>query len=111
MSEDILSSDVDAATKMITDTAAEGVEFIFGTAFKEDMQDEMTITVIAAGFDDDSAPVADAPVEESPEEEIIPIDNPLIDGFGYGAPQQQRPAQPSSSQDYDLDDIFKMLGN
>ena len=111
MSEDILSSDVDAATKMITDTAAEGVEFIFGTAFKEDMQDEMTITVIAAGFDDDSAPVDDAPVEESPEEEIIPIDNPLIDGFGYGAPQQQRPAQPSSSQDYDLDDIFKMLGN
>ena len=110
MSEDILSSDVDAATKMITDTAAEGVEFIFGTAFKEDMQDEMTITVIAAGFDDDSAPVADAPIEESPEEEIIPIDNPLIDGFGYGTPQQ-RPAQPSSSQDYDLDDIFKMLGN
>ena len=110
MSEDILSSDVDAATKMITDTAAEGVEFIFGTAFKEDMQDEMTITVIAAGFDDDTAPVADAPIEEAPEEEIIPIDNPLIDGFGYGAPQQ-RPAQPSSSQDYDLDDIFKMLGN
>jgi cell division protein FtsZ len=110
MSEDILSSDVDAATKMITDTAAEGVEFIFGTAFKEDMQDEMTITVIAAGFDDDSAPVADAPIEESPEEEIIPIDNPLIDGFGYGTPQQ-KPAQPSSSQDYDLDDIFKMLGN
>lgn len=26
---------------MITDTAADGVEFIFGTAFKEDMQDEM----------------------------------------------------------------------
>ena len=41
MSEDILSSDVDTATKMITDKAAEGVEFIFGTAFKEDMQDEM----------------------------------------------------------------------
>ena len=53
MSEDILSQDVDTATKMITDTAADGVEFIFGTAFKEDMQDEMTITVIAAGFDDE----------------------------------------------------------
>ena len=113
MSEDILSSDVDAATKMITDTAADGVEFIFGTAFKEDMEDEMTITVIAAGFDDmdaaNDAAVEGAPIE-NPEEDIIPIDNPLIDGFGYGAPQQ-RPAQPSSSQDYDLDDIFKMLGN
>ena len=41
MSEDILSSDVDNATKMITDKAADNVEFIFGTAFKEDMQDEL----------------------------------------------------------------------
>lgn len=109
MSEDILSADVDAATKMITDTAAEGVEFIFGTAFKEDMQDEMTITVIAAGFDDIDAP-ADTTIEESnPEEDIIPIDNPLIDGLGFGGPSTQRPA--SSNQDYDLEDIFKMLGN
>ncbi|EWM55253.1 cell division protein FtsZ [Ruminococcus flavefaciens] len=110
MSEDILSSDVDAATKMITDTAAEGVEFIFGTAFKEDMQDEMTITVIAAGFDDDDAPVPSTVAESNPEEDIIPIDNPLIDGLGFGG-TQARPAAPSSSQDYDLDDIFKMLGN
>jgi cell division protein FtsZ len=112
MSEDILSSDVDAATKMITDTAAEGVEFIFGTAFKEDMQDEMTITVIAAGFDDDDI-AAESPVaDENREEDIIPIDNPLIDGLGFGGSTSQRPAQPSSSsQDYDLDDIFKMLGN
>ncbi|WP_024862143.1 cell division protein FtsZ [Ruminococcus flavefaciens] len=112
MSEDILSSDVDAATKMITDTAADGVEFIFGTAFKEDMQDEMTITVIAAGFDDMDA-ANDAAVEgasvENPEDEIIPIDNPLIDGLGFGAPSAPKPA--ASNQDYDLDDIFKMLGN
>ena len=116
MSEDILSSDVDAATKMITDTAADGVEFIFGTAFKEDMQDEMTITVIAAGFDDMDA-ANDAAVEgasvENPEDEIIPIDNPLIDGLGFGAPSApSAPAKPAASnQDYDLDDIFKMLGN
>ena len=113
MSEDILSSDVDAATKMITDTAAEGVEFIFGTAFKEDMQDEMTITVIAAGFDDDDISAESTVAEESHEDDIIPIDNPLIDGLGFGGSSApQRPAQPSSSsQDYDLDDIFKMLGN
>ena len=113
MSEDILSSDVDTATKMITDTAAEGVEFIFGTAFKEDMQDEMTITVIAAGFDDDDISAESTVAEESHEDDIIPIDNPLIDGLGFGGSSApQRPAQPSSSsQDYDLDDIFKMLGN
>ncbi|MBP0973701.1 MAG: cell division protein FtsZ [Oscillospiraceae bacterium] len=50
MSEDTLASDVDTASKMITEAAAPDVQFIFGAAFKEDMQDEMTITVIAADF-------------------------------------------------------------
>ena len=112
MSEDVLSADVDEATKMITDTAADGVEFIFGTAFKEDMQDEMTITVIAAGFEDTDAPA----VEETPAadeaatgiDDIIPIDNPLIDGLGFGS---NEPKPVSSSTDYDLDDILKILGN
>lgn len=110
MSEDILSSDVDAATKMITDTAADGVEFIFGTAFKEDMQDEMTITVIAAGFDDaDDFSVSDASEDDTveSEEDVIQIDNPLIDGLGLGDTGNKS----SSSQDYDLDDILKILGN
>ncbi len=108
MSEDILSSDVDAATKMITDTADDDVEFIFGTAFKEDMQDEMTITVIAAGFDDPDAPVQE---EEIPaEENVIQIDNPLIEGLGIND-QNAAARQPQTSQDYDLDDILKILGN
>lgn len=89
MSEDILSQDVDTATKMITDTAADGVEFIFGTAFKEDMQDEMTITVIAAGFDE--------------EEEVIKIDNPLLNNNVSGTP--------SINDEDDLDAIFKILDN
>ncbi|MCR5707487.1 MAG: cell division protein FtsZ [Ruminococcus sp.] len=110
MSEDVLSADVDEATKMITDTAADGVEFIFGTAFKEDMQDEMTITVIAAGFEDSDAPAAEeAPAAEGSElDNIIQIDNPLIDGLGLGG---NDPKPVSSSTDYDLDDILKILGN
>ncbi len=108
MSEDILSSDVDAATKMITDTAADGVEFIFGTAFKEDMQDEMMITVIAAGFEDESASSVDSASDASSDEDVIQIDNPLIDGLGLG---DSAPKAPTSTPDYDLDDIFKMLGN
>ena len=68
MSEDVLSSDVDAATKLITEKAADNVESIFGTAFKEDMHDEMTITVIATGFGDTDAPAAPA-AEEAPAEE------------------------------------------
>lgn len=75
MSEDILSSDVDNATKMITDKAADNVEFIFGTAFKEDMQDEMTITVIAAGFGEEELEESEEtaePIEEEPPVEPEP---------------------------------------
>ena len=110
MSEDVLSSDVDQATKMITDTAADNVEFIFGTAFKEDMQDEMTITVIAAGFGEDDGDVAaDDLGLSAPTDDVIQIDNPLIDGLGLGGSAAAK--APASNQDYDLDDIFKMLGN
>ncbi len=132
MSEDILASDVDSATKMITDTAAEGVEFIFGTAFKEDMQDEMSITVIAAGFD--GVDGYDLP-EEEPEPEVVvappppvqqpvqpapvppPVapapkekpnryeEDPLISGLGLENSKKKNP------DDFDLIDIFKMLGD
>ena len=124
MSEDVLSSDVDAATKKITDTAADGVEFIFGTAFKEDMQDEMTITVIAAGFgSDEYEKDIDTPeTEEAPDkkdsgmkEEVISIDNPLLSSLGLGEDKSRNnntsSSSSSSTQDDDLDAILKMLGS
>ncbi len=89
MSEDIMASDVDIATKMITDTAADDVEFIFGTAFKEDMNDEMTITVIAAGYGEEVAPAG---------EEVIAIDNPLL----------ENESKKDTTED-DLDEILRML--
>ncbi|MBR4626197.1 MAG: cell division protein FtsZ [Ruminococcus sp.] len=127
MSEDILSSDVDAATKLITDQAASDVEFIFGTAFKEDMQDEMTITVIAAGYDIDGQQSQSNDLgAAAPADSVIQIDNPLIDGLGLGGGNNGLGGMnnmggmnnlggmnraTTSNQDYDLDDIFKMLGN
>jgi cell division protein FtsZ len=93
MSEDILSSDVDNATKMITDKAADNVEFIFGTAFKEDMQDEMTITVIAAGFEEETE--EETPVEEeSVVEEAAPAEQPAAAPV---QPQPQPRVQPQAA--------------
>ncbi|MGN0587183.1 MAG: cell division protein FtsZ [Oscillospiraceae bacterium] len=72
MSEDILASDVDMATKLISDAADPNVDMIFGTSFDETMQDEMNITVIAAGFvgmDDgipEEAPSADEDIAPTP---------------------------------------------
>lgn len=122
MSNDVLSSDVDAATKKITDTAADGVEFIFGTAFKDDMQDEMTITVIAAGFGDDdyNKDIEDSEKEEAPDtkssgmkEEVISVDNSLLSSLGLGDDKNKNTNTNASSvaPDDDLDAILKMLGS
>lgn len=89
MSEDVLSTDVDNATKLISDAAAEGVEIIFGASFKGDMQDEMVITVIAAGFDESGS-------------HVIKIDNPLLN---------ETVMAKNIYDDSGLDDIFNILNN
>ena len=50
MSEDALSTDIDTATKLITDAADPDVELIFGASFSDKMEDEINLTVIASGF-------------------------------------------------------------
>ncbi len=114
MSEDVLSAEVDAATQKITETAAPGVEVILGTAFKEEMNDEMIITVIAAGYDeDDKEVIDDVPLPaEKPQKQPIPVKNPLVEGFVPVEPRkQQRPsaAIPRLDDDDDLSEIFKIL--
>ena len=116
MSEDVLSAEVDAATQKITETAAPGVEVILGTAFKEDMSDEMVITVIAAGYEDKTPDtIDDVPLPaEKKKKEPIEVKNPLVDNFASVEPRkaaQQRPsgAIPRLDDDDDLSEIFKIL--
>ncbi len=51
-SPDISMEDVDKAATMVREACADDVNLIFGVAFDENMNDEMAITVIATGFDD-----------------------------------------------------------
>ena len=105
MSEDILSSDVDNATKMITDKAADNVEFIFGTAFKEDMQDEMTIPVIAAGFDEETDDSEEA--EEPAAEEAAAPEEP--EAQPQPQPQQTQAAANGGKKPADPDDLMAIF--
>ncbi len=116
MSEDVLSAEVDAATQKITETAAPGVEVILGTAFKEEMNDEMIITVIAAGYDeDDKEVIDDVPIPaDNKQKAPIPVKNPLVEGFVPVEPrkqqqQRQTSAIPRLDDDDDLSEIFKIL--
>ncbi len=125
MSEDVLSQEVDAATKMITETAAPGVEVILGTAFKEDMSDEMVITVIAAGYEENaengapsssavSSSAASASSAPQAAPQVISINNPLVENFQQVEPRKPSAQHPASAiprldDDDDLSEIFKIL--
>ncbi len=90
MSEDVLANDVDTATKLISEAADPNVDMIFGTSFDESMQDELSITVIAAGFTDTNVVNTDKSVEK---------------------PDDSATAQHRASDDYsDLFDLFNSRG-
>ncbi|MBE6619390.1 MAG: cell division protein FtsZ [Ruminococcaceae bacterium] len=64
-SPDIGLDEMDIATNMITQEAHPDATIIWGANIDESLNDEMRITVIAAGFNDDKK-VASADVEETP---------------------------------------------
>ena len=53
MSDDALASDINTATRLISEAADPDVNMIFGTSFDENLKDEINITVIASAFNDD----------------------------------------------------------
>ena len=58
-SADIALDEIDTASQIVTERAHEDANIIWGATFDENMQDEMTVTVIATGFDsgNDSKPL------------------------------------------------------
>ena len=60
-SPDIGLDDAETAASMITQSAHPDANIIWGTAFDERLQDEMSITVVATGFE--STPGVDEPIQ------------------------------------------------
>ena len=60
-SEDMGLEDVETAASMITQSAHPDANIIWGTAFDERLSDEMSITVVATGFE--STPEVDEPIQ------------------------------------------------
>ncbi len=84
MSEDALSTDIDTATKLITEAADPDVELIFGASFDESMQDEINLTVIASGFKDMGAGTvvkADDALADKGNEAPAPTTSSAIDDY------------------------------
>ena len=52
-SPDITLDDIDAASSMISQRASESANIIWGAVINEDMKDEISVTVVATGFNTD----------------------------------------------------------
>lgn len=66
-SPDITLDDVDAASTMIKDKVSEEANIIWGTVIDEKMEDAISVTVIATGFNSDGKPLKedDSVIEET----------------------------------------------
>ena len=99
MSEDVLASDINTATRLISEAADPDVNMIFGTSFDENLKDEINITVIASAFNDD----IDKQEEPAPEVEKVPA----ASAAASTAPQPAAPKK--SSYDEEYSDFFNMI--
>ena len=79
-SPDVGLEDVDMASTMIANACSPDASVIWGVGFDESLQDEMRITIIAAGFDGGAA--EEKKVEEAVAEEAAPVKDALDDIFG-----------------------------
>ena len=64
-SPDVGLEDVDIANTMISNQCNPDASVIWGVAFDPNLEDEMRITIIAAGFDEDRKTKADELAEEA----------------------------------------------
>ncbi|MCM1523113.1 MAG: cell division protein FtsZ [Ruminococcus sp.] len=98
MSEDVLASDINTATRLISEAADPDVNMIFGTSFDETLKDEINITVIASAFSDDIPAAAEETA--APEVEKVTADT---------SPASAPAAAKKPSYDEDYSDFFNMI--
>ncbi|MBQ4000151.1 MAG: cell division protein FtsZ [Oscillospiraceae bacterium] len=86
-SADIDLNDVELAANMFKEAADPDANIIWGVAFNDDMDDEMSITAIAAGFDE---PVLAEPVAKT-QPEPAPAPEPVAEPEPAPAPVETQP--------------------
>ena len=100
-SPDIGLDEVTIASEMISNMVDPEANIIWGTAFDETMEDEMSVTVIATGSDEAMEPQPSTPAAAAPAEEAKPrkmVQNP---GAGIAYQPQRSAAKPATPSDDD----------
>ncbi len=103
-SPDVGLADVDVAATMVTNECNPDASVIFGVAFDPELEDEMRITIIATGFDQDK----NHAIGMEPETAAEPAEEAAAPAEAEEAPK----AEPKKTNGMDLDDFLgSMFGN
>ena len=106
-SPDIGLEDVETAASMITKSAHPDANIIWGTAFDERLSDEMSITVVATGFE--STPEVDEPIQAHVDAKRGVAPAPAVQPVE--APAQAEVAQPAQRTAAPQQDINPVMPN
>lgn len=108
-SPDIALDEIDTASQLITERASEDANIIWGAAFDENMEDEMTVTVIATGFPGMNGEFVPSSKATS---FIDNGDDDILDSFSASSSKSSStPAVSSTSKDDDtFQDIMSIFG-
>ena len=114
-SPDIGLEEITIASEMIADMVHPDANIIWGTAFDESMEDEMSVTVIATGFSPEARALsAAAKAAETEKKQNDDLDLPLFGQANTSAPatrvDSQRKAAPLDEDD-SYTDIMAIFGN
>ena len=114
-SPDIGLEEITIASEMIADMVHPDANIIWGTAFDEGMEDEMSVTVIATGFSPEARALsAAAKAAETEKKQNDDLDLPLFGQANTTAPatrvDSQRKAAPLDEDD-SYTDIMAIFGN
>ena len=107
-SMDIGLEEVETAATLVQEAAHPDVNLIFGASFDEELEDEIRVTVIATGFDEEpqqpAAPAVKA-VPAVPAQTQAPAEQPAASAAPEAAPAAQpepEKASPVSDEDWDI---------
>ena len=112
-SPDIGLDEVDEASQMISERAHEDANIIWGAGFSEDMNDEISITVIATGFDkaagDDEEPASsDKEEKKKPAEEKDYFGTIFDEEDGVNVSSHSS-SKPVTEEDEDYETIMEII--
>ncbi len=106
-SHDVGLEDVDLASSMISKEAHPDANVIWGLAFDDKLEDEMRITIIATGFENEAdefdAPVAE-PVKQAPaavETPVAPVAEPVVEAPVVTPVEKKAPEAAADVDDFD----------